>query len=191
MTTYQEDTQRWLERAVIGLNLCPFAKAVHVKQQIHYAVSQAQSLVALRAELVQELRDLVALDTQIRDTSLLIVPILLPDFLDFNDFLAEADDVLTELDLEGVIQIASFHPDYQFAGTSVHDITNFTNRSPYPTLHLIREASIDKAVAAFPEPEAIFETNMQTLETLGLAGWAALEVGPTAEPTPASAPSKS
>ncbi len=191
MTTYQEDTQRWLERAVIGLNLCPFAKAVHVKQQIHYAVSQAQSLVALRAELVQELRDLVALDTQIRDTSLLIVPILLPDFLDFNDFLAEADDVLTELDLEGVIQIASFHPDYQFAGTSVHDITNFTNRSPYPTLHLIREASIDKAVAAFPEPEAIFETNMQTLETLGLAGWAALEVGPTAEPTHASAPSKS
>jgi len=132
------------------------------------------------------LNDLVALDAQVRDTSLLIVPTLLPDFLDFNDFLAEADDVLAELDLEGVIQIASFHPDFQFAGTRADDITNFTNRSPYPTLHLIREASIDKAVAAFPEPEAIFETNMQTLETLGLAGWVALEVGPTIDS--ASAP---
>ena len=191
MTTYQEDTQRWLERAVIGLNLCPFAKAVHVKQQIHYAVSQAQSRVALRAELAHELNDLVALDAQVRETSLLIVPTLLPDFLDFNDFLAEADDVLAELDLEGVIQIASFHPDYQFAGTRADDITNFTNRAPYPTLHLIREASIDKAVAAFPEPEAIFETNMQTLEKLGLAGWLALEVGPRAEPTPAPTTSKS
>jgi hypothetical protein len=191
MTAYQEDTRRWLERAVIGLNLCPFAKAVHVKQQIHYIVSQAPSRVALRAELSQELRDLVALDAQVRDTSLLIVPTLLPDFLDFNDFLAEADDVLAELDLDGVIQIASFHPDYQFAGTRADDITNFTNRAPYPTLHLIREASIDKAVAAFPEPEAIFETNMQTLEKLGLAGWAALEVGPTPAPTPTPTPSKS
>jgi uncharacterized protein len=189
MTVYQEDTQRWLERAVIGLNLCPFAKVVHVKQQIHYVVSHATSRLALRAELSQELCDLVALDAQVRDTSLLIVPTLLPDFLDFNDFLAEADDVLAELDLDGVIQIASFHPDYQFAGTRADDITNFTNRSPYPTLHLIREASIDKAVAAFPEPEAIFETNMQTLEKLGLAGWEALEVGPT--PASASTPSKS
>ena len=170
MTAYIQDTQRWLERAVIGLNLCPFAKAVHVKKQIHYAVSLAPSGEAL--------------DAQIRDTTLLIVPALLSDFLDFNDFLAEAEDVLAELDLEGVIQIASFHPDYQFAGTRPDDITNCTNRSPYPTLHLIREASIDKAVAAFPEPEAIFETNMQTLEKLGQAGWAALGVGPTAVPTP-------
>lgn len=185
MTIYIDDTQRWLARAVIGLNLCPFAKAVHVKKQIHYAVSQAHSLVELRAELAQELSDLVTLDAQVRDTSLLIVPTLLPDFLDFNDFLAEADDVLAELDLEGVIQIASFHPDFQFAGTRADDITNCTNRSPYPTLHLIREASIDKAVAAFPEPEAIFETNMQTLENLGLAGWEALGVGPT----PTDAPS--
>ena len=184
MTAYIQDTQRWLERAVIGLNLCPFAKAVHVKKQIHYAVSLAPSGEALRAELAHELGDLVALDAQIRDTTLLIVPALLSDFLDFNDFLAEAEDVLAELDLEGVIQIASFHPDYQFAGTRPDDITNCTNRSPYPTLHLIREASIDKAVAAFPEPEAIFETNMQTLEKLGQDGWAALGVGPTAVPTP-------
>ena len=174
-----DDTRRWLERAVIGLNLCPFAKAVHVKNQIHYAVSQAPHREALRAELAQELTDLVALDPLVRDTTLLIVPALCLDFLDFNDFLTEADAVLSELDLDGVIQIASFHPHYQFAGTRADDITNFTNRSPYPTLHLIREASIDKAVAAFPEPEAIFEANMHTLETLGLAGWSALDVGPT------------
>jgi hypothetical protein len=183
-SVYIEDTRRWLERAVIGLNLCPFAKAVHVKQQIHYALSQAQNGDELRAELATQLRELLTLDPQMRDTSLLIVPFLLQDFLDFNDFLAEAAEVLTSLDLEGVIQIASFHPDYQFAGTRADDITNFTNRSPYPTLHLIREASMDRAVEAFPNPEAIFETNMRTLENLGLAGWAALDVGP--RPTPES-----
>jgi len=183
-SVYIEDTRRWLERAVIGLNLCPFAKAVHVKQQIHYALSQAQNGDELRAELATQLRELLTLDPQMRDTSLLIVPFLLQDFLDFNDFLAEAAEVLTSLDLEGVIQIASFHPDYQFAGTRADDITNFTNRSPYPTLHLIREASMDRAVEAFPNPEAIFETNMRTLENLGLAGWVALDVGP--RPTPES-----
>ena len=183
-SVYIEDTRRWLERAVIGLNLCPFAKAVHVKQQIHYALSHAQGVNELRDELVTQLRELVNLNADVRETTLLIVPTVLRDFLDFNDFLAEAEEVLIGLDLEGVIQIASFHPDYQFAGTRTDDITNFTNRSPYPTLHLIREASIDRAVEAFPDPEAIFETNMQTLENLGPAGWAALNVGPT--PTPES-----
>jgi hypothetical protein len=183
-SVYIDDTRRWLERAVIGLNLCPFAKAVHVKQQIHYALSQSQNGNELCAELETQLRELLTLGPQVRDTSLLIVPFLLQDFLDFNDFLAEAEEVLTSLDLEGVIQIASFHPNYQFAGTRADDITNFTNRSPYPTLHLIREDSIDRAVEAFPDPEAIFETNMQTLENLGLAGWEALDVGPT--PTPES-----
>ena len=176
---YTEDTRRWLERAVIGLNLCPFAKAVHVKQQIHYALSQARGVNELRDELGTQLRELVKLNPDVRETTLLIVPKVLRDFLDFNDFLAEAEEVLMALDLEGVIQIASFHPDYQFAGTRADDITNFTNRSPYPTLHLIREASIDRAVEAFPDPEVIFETNMNTLEKLGLAGWVALDVGPT------------
>ena len=176
---YTEDTRRWLERAVIGLNLCPFAKAVHVKQQIHYALSQARGVNELRDELGTQLRELVKLNPDVRETTLLIVPKVLRDFLDFNDFLAEAEEVLTALDLEGVIQIASFHPDYQFAGTRADDITNFTNRSPYPTLHLIREASIDRAVEVFPDPEVIFETNMNTLEKLGLAGWVALDVGPT------------
>ena len=181
-SVYIEDTRRWLERAVIGLNLCPFAKAVHVKQQIHYALSQALGVNELREELGTQLRELVKLNADVRETTLLIVPTVLRNFLDFNDFLAEAEEVLIGLDLEGVIQIASFHPNYQFAGTRADDITNFTNRSPYPTLHLLREASIDRAVEAFPDPQAIFETNMQTLENLGPAGWTALDVGPTQTP---------
>jgi hypothetical protein len=174
-----QDTLRWLERAVIGLNLCPFAKAVYVKGQVHCTVSQASTLEALRDDLLQALKDLVALEPAERDTSLLIIQNLLQDFLDYNDFLNVADDCLLALDLEGQIQIASFHPHYQFAGTDEDDITNFTNRSPYPTLHLIREASIDRAVAAFPDAEDIFEANMATMNRLGLQGWQDLNVGPS------------
>lgn len=173
------DTQAWLERAVIGLNLCPFAKSVHVKGQVHYAVSRATAAPELLEGLRAELKALVALDAKLRDTTLLIAPDFLQDFLDFNDFLAQADRVLADLDLDGVLQIASLHPDYQFAGTSADDITNYTNRSPYPTLHLLREDSIDRAVAAFPDPESIFEVNMKTMEQLGAQGWAALKVGRT------------
>ena len=173
------DTVCWLERAVIGLNLCPFAKAPHVKGQIHYAVSEAKGLEGLRDELIEQLQALAALPAEERETVLLIVPHMLRDFLDFNDFLDEADGVLQELDLEGEFQVASFHPDFQFAGTEPDDITNFTNRSPYPTLHLIREASIDRAVEAFPEAETIYEANMATMEKLGLEGWQQLDVGPT------------
>ncbi|NCN71271.1 MAG: DUF1415 domain-containing protein [Rhodoferax sp.] len=170
------DTVAWLERAVIGLNLCPFAKSVHVKGQVHYAVSQATTPQLLLADLIQELNALVALDSKARDTTLLIVPQGFEDFLDFNDFLADADQALVDLDLDGVLQIASLHPRYQFAGTLPDDVTNCTNRSPYPTLHLLREDSIDRAVAAFPNPETIFEANMQTMERLGLDGWAALNL---------------
>jgi hypothetical protein len=174
-----QDTLRWLERAVIGLNLCPFAKAVYVKGQVHCTVSQASNLQALRDDLLQALKDLVAHEPAERDTTLLIIQNLLQDFVDYNDFLNVADDCLLALDLEGEIQIASFHPQYQFAGTDEDDITNFTNRSPYPTLHLIREASIDRAVAAFPDAEDIFEANMATMNQLGLQGWQDLNVGPT------------
>lgn len=170
--------RRWLERAVIGLNLCPFAKAVHIKGQIHYAVSHATQTGTLLDDLKKELKILLALDGAVRDTTLLIVPWCLQEFLDFNDFLAQADRVLTGLDLEGVIQLASFHPRFQFAGTAVDDITNYTNRAPYPTLHLLREDSIDLAVQAFPQAEDIFEKNMQTLTRLGPEGWAAMDVGP-------------
>jgi hypothetical protein len=174
-----QDTLLWLERAVIGLNLCPFAKAVYVKGQVHCTVSQASNLEALRDDLLQALKDLVAHEPAERDTTLLFIQNLLQDFVDYNDFLNVADDCLLALDLEGEIQIASFHPQYQFAGTDEDDITNFTNRSPYPTLHLIREASIDRAVAAFPDAEDIFEANMATMNQLGLQGWQDLNVGPT------------
>ena len=173
------DTIGWLERAVIGLNLCPFAKSVHVKGQVHYAVSTASTPQALLQDLIDELKQLAALDAKDRDTTLLIAPACLQDFLDFNDFLADADQALVDLALDGVLQIASLHPSYQFAGTAEDDITNFTNRSPYPTLHLLREESIDRAVAAFPNPEVIFETNMRTMESLGQDGWDALKVGPS------------
>lgn len=175
----KSDMQRWLERAVIGLNLCPFAKSVHVKGQVHYVVSAATTSQDLREDLRRELLALQAAVPELWDTTLLMAPRCLQDFLDFNDFLDEADAVLAELGLEGELQIASFHPQFQFAGTAPDDISNYTNRAPYPTLHLLREASIDRAVEAFPQAEAIFEKNMQTLEDLGHEGWAALELGPS------------
>lgn len=167
-------TQTWLERAVIGLNLCPFAKAVHAKRQIRYVVSDARSPDALTADLLQELSTLHAADADTLDTTLLIHPQVLTDFLDFNDFLDVANAALESLSLDGVIQIASFHPRYQFAGTRASDITNFSNRAPFPTLHLLRESSVERAVAAFPEAEQIYERNIDTLRRLGLNGWARL-----------------
>lgn len=172
--TVQREMTVWLERAVIGLNLCPFAKSVHVKGQIHWVLSPAREVQSLRRDLTRELQDLHASDPEQRDTTMLVVPRCLADFLDFNDFLDEADAVLAELGLRGELQIASFHPQFQFAGTDAHDITNYTNRAPYPTLHLLREASIDRAVAAFPQAESIYEKNMEVLEQLGHAGWDAL-----------------
>lgn len=177
--TIIQDTQRWLERAVIGLNLCPFAKAVHVKGLIHYAVSEATSAAELLADLKKELNSIVAGEFIDLDTTLLIAPDCLQDFLDFNDLLGKADKLLANMGLEGVIQLASFHPQYQFAGTEADDVTNFTNRAPYPTLHLLRESSIDQAVAVFPEAEAIFEVNMQTMQRLGHQGWLDLGVDKT------------
>jgi uncharacterized protein len=182
------DTQRWLERAVIGLNLCPFAKAVHVKGLIRYAVSEATSPAELLVDLKNELNSLANMDAAdvsiAYDTTLLIAPFCLQDFLDFNDFLGKADKMITKMKLEGTIQLANFHPQYQFTGTEPDDITNYTNRAPYPTLHLLRESSVDQAVEAFPEAEAIFEVNMETMERLGLKGWDALQVGATLNPTP-------
>lgn len=170
------DTRRWMERAVIGLNLCPFAKAVHVKQQIRWRVSEATTPEALLDDLVNELKFLAEAAPEEVDTTLLIHPDVLQDFLDFNDFLDLADAALEALELDGVLQVASFHPDYQFADADADDIGNFTNRSPYPTLHLIREESLDKAVAAFPEAETIYETNIETLRRLGHEGWRKLWV---------------
>jgi len=171
-------TRQWVERAVIGLNLCPFAKAVQVKGQVHYAVSDASHPRQLLLDLSAEIDALLALDPAVRETTLLIAPRCLHGFLDFNDFLTQGDRLLRKRRLDGMLQLASFHPAFQFAGTEPDDITNFTNRSPYPTLHLLREASIDRAVQAIANPQEIYEANMRTLRELGHEGWKTLAVGP-------------
>lgn len=169
-------TQAWLERAVIGLNLCPFAKAVHVKKQIRYVVSPATDAEALLADVMRELELLAESSPEKIETTLLIHPHALNDFLDYNDFLEVVDATLEDMELDGELQVASMHPAYQFADTEADDIGNYTNRSPYPTLHLLRESSVEKAVAAFPEADRIFEKNIETMKALGHDGWDALQV---------------
>ncbi len=171
-----EDTQKWLLQAVVGLNLCPFAKSVVVKDMVRYRVCASADPDDVLVMLREELQHLADADPDKLDTTLLIAPNALPDFLDFNDFLADCDDVLMDLELDGVLQVADFHPQYQFGGTDVDDIENFTNRTPSPTLHLLREASIDKAVEAYPDASHIFERNMEVLNKLGHAGWQALGI---------------
>ncbi len=170
------ETRAWMRRAVIGLNLCPFARAVDAKDQIRYVFSDATDAETLLATLVVELQRLADTDPGVVDTTMVIHPRVFADFEDFNDFLELADAAVEDLDLDGVLQVASFHPRFQFADTEPDDVTNATNRSPYPTLHLLREESVDRAVAAFPEAEAIFEKNMATLEALGADGWTGVRV---------------
>jgi uncharacterized protein len=167
-------TRHWLEAAVIGLNLCPFAKAVYVKNQVRLVVSKARHADDLLEELDRELDLLVATPATEIDTTLLIHPKLFEDFLDFNDFLEVAESVVDEHRLEGVIQLASFHPQFQFEGTEADDISNYTNRAPFACLHLLREDSVERAVEAFPQADAIFDVNIATLEKLGQAGWKSL-----------------
>jgi hypothetical protein len=169
------ETRAWVRRAVIGLNLCPFAKAVEARGQVRYVVSEATDDEGLLAALCAEMHLLAAADPAAIDTTLLIHPRVLNDFLDYNEFLDAADAAVEELGYAGVLQVASFHPDYQFEGTTADDVGNATNRSPYPTLHLLREDSVDRAVMAFPEAESIFEDNMRTLQALGAEGWAELQ----------------
>ena len=165
------ETRRWLEHAVIGLNLCPFAKAVHAKGQVRYVLSAANTPELLLEQLGAELlllRDTPAAQV---DTTLLVHPDVLDDFLDYNDFLESADALVEALGLEGVLQVASFHPHYQFAGTDADDVGNATNRSPYPTLHLLREDSVARAVDVYPDPDGIVDRNIETLRELGREGW--------------------
>jgi uncharacterized protein len=167
-------TQAWLEHAVIGLNLCPFAKAVHVKNQIRYVISPAQDEQALLNILCTELHYLAEAPPEKIDTTLIIHPEVFTNFLDFNEFLSAADEALNSLGYSGVLQIASFHPQFQFAGTAAGEISNATNQSPYPMLHILREDSVERAVAAFPQADTIFEANIHTLKALGAQGWADL-----------------
>ena len=169
-----EDTQRWLMQAVVGLNLCPFAKAVVTKNLVRYRVCLSTEPADVLKLLREELQHLSSTDESLLDTTLLIAPHLLPDFYEFNAFLSDCEDVLLDMNLEGVLQIADFHPQYTFAGEDPQGMSHFTNRTPYPTLHLLRESSIDKAVAAYPDAALIYERNMALLEKMGPEGWAAL-----------------
>ncbi len=164
-------TRTWLERAVIGLNLCPFASPVHLHNRIRYFVSAAQSPASLIEDLMAELTALNAADPEQCETTLLIHPHVLADFADYNDFLGQADDAVAELGLEGVVQVASFHPRYQFEDAGPDDIENYTNRSPYPMLHLLREASVERAVTSHPDTTTIYKKNIDTLRRLGHDGW--------------------
>lgn len=165
------DTRRWIDRAVIGLNLCPFAKAVVARGQVRHVLSDAATPEALLETLGGELLHLRDTPASVVDTTLIVHPRVLADFLDYNDFLEDADALVEQLGLEGELQVASFHPQYRFAGSGEDDIANFTNRSPWPTLHLLREDSVARAVEAFPDPDAIVERNIATLEKLGHDGW--------------------
>lgn len=168
------ETRAWVDHAVIGLNLCPFAKAVQARGQIRYVASDARDIETLLVCLGEEMHRLIAFDASVLDTTLIVHPLVLNDFLDFNDFLDVADELLEQFGLDGTLQVASFHPQFRFAGTRADDVGNASNRSPYPTLHLLREQSVERAVAAFPEAATIYEKNIRTLEALGAAGYAEL-----------------
>jgi hypothetical protein len=178
-------TEAWIDRAVIGLNLCPFARAPRAQGRSRLRVSRARDIEALLADLCEELQALHQCDAQACETTLLIHPDVLNDFLDYNDFLDIADAALIELGLEGELQIASFHPDYQFADAQADAIENYTNRAPYPMLHLLREASIERAVESIAKPDDIYRRNIATLRKLGREGWQALlRDDDTPSPTP-------
>jgi len=171
-----EDTQRWLMEVVIGLNLCPFAKAVVVKDRVRYRVCLSSAPQDVLQMLADELQFLASEDASMVDTTLLIAPYALPVFLDFNEFLGECVALLESQGLVGELQVADFHPNYQFAGEAPDAMGHFTNRAPYPTLHLLRESSLDEAVAVYPDAALIFERNIASLESLGVQGWADLGV---------------
>ena len=168
------ETRNWLERAVIGLQLCPFAAVPHLNDRVRYCVSAQRSGVGLLEELCHELRTLQDADPLKCETTLLIHPHVLTDFLEYNDFLDACDAAIAELGFEGELQVASFHPDYRFAGTEPSDVQNYSNRSPYPMLHLLREASVTRAVATYRDIDDIAERNIATLRELGHHGWLAL-----------------
>ena len=141
---------------------------------MRFRVSAETSAAGLLTELRAELTGLYAADPLLCETTLLIHPGVLTDFLEYNDFLDVCEAAVVELDLEGELQVASFHPQYRFAGTQAEDIENYTNRSPYPMLHLLREASIERAIAAVPDTDEIYRRNIRTMRKLGHAGWARL-----------------
>jgi hypothetical protein len=175
-------TARWLERVVIGLNLCPFARQPWTQGRIRIQVSRATALDALLVELAAELDLLGGTDPQQCETTLLVHPWALVGFADYNDALDLVEALVRDLDLEGELQVASFHPDYRFADADADDPANASNRSPYPMLHLLREASVERAVAGVADPDLIWQRNVRTLRALGWDGWRRLDAGPAREP---------
>jgi uncharacterized protein len=172
-----EQTRHWLETAVIGLGFCPFAGPVYARGLVRFAVSAAQSETELESDFVDELIRLRSTPPHVLETTVLIHPWVLTNFADFNDFLEVADHLLEVHGFVGEFQAASFHPDYQFAGVPPDDITHFTNRSPFPTLHLLRESSVTKAVSTMPDTDSIVAANQATLRHMGRTGWDALRIG--------------
>ncbi len=158
-------THCWVSSVVVDLNLCPFARRVLVKELIQFKVTSAGTEEALLMALQDELTFLFGNENV--ETTLLIHPNVLQDFMDYNQFLDIADELLVSMSLDGVFQIASFHPHYQFGGTEVEDAENYSNRSPYPMLHILREASVSAALESYPDPEKIPENNISQLNQLG------------------------
>jgi len=167
-------TRNWLEKAVLGLKLCPFAQRPWQQGLVRIEVTDAANVETLLDDLRLELTRLRDVPASVVETTLLVAPGILENFLDFNDFLELADMELENLELDGALQIASFHPDFQFADTRADDIENCTNRAPYPTLHLLRESSIEAVTAGLDDPDQIYRNNIETLRRLGRAGWDAL-----------------
>ncbi len=157
--------RQWVETFVVGMNLCPFAKRELVKNRVRFVTTAATTAEQLLQVLQTEL-ELLNADPSV-ETTLLIHPAVLQDFYDFNDFLDCADSLLVDMELEGIYQVASFHPDYQFGGTRSGDAENYTNRAPYPVLHLLREESLERVIADYPDVDDIPERNIELMNSLG------------------------
>ena len=160
-----QSVRHWVETVVVGLNLCPFARPELLNDRVRFTVSDATTESQLLLDLQHEL-ELLSREASV-ETTLLIHPDVLQDFDAYNQFLDEVDALLQHLELEGVYQVASFHPDYQFAGTEADAAENYTNRAPYPVLHLLREARLEAAIAGYPDVEQIPERNIELLEGMG------------------------
>lgn len=161
-------TRNWIESIVIGLNLCPFAKGVVHQEKVRYRISLANRYEDLLEDLLNEIQFLLDNEPEEVETSVIIHPNALTDFEDYLGFLDLAEEILEEGELEDMIQIAGFHPDYLFADSDTHDPANYTNRSPYPMLHLLRAQSLESAIEAYGDTSAIPERNIELMRDLGL-----------------------
>lgn len=166
--------QTWITRVVVGLNLCPFARKPLENNQVRITVSNAHNTAALLEDLHAELSLLESKPASEIETTIIAISEMLGDFADYNDFLDLAEGLLDRFGWEGQFQIASFHPDYQFDGTGAEDAENYTNRSPWPALHLLREDSLEQAVDSHPDPEQIPDRNIAAMNAMGQPALATL-----------------